>query len=287
MLRLPRFDYFAPQSLEEAIVLLEKGDGRLNLLAGGTDLLVRMKRREVKCEGVIGLKNIPGLDSIREEDHLIRLGPMVTHHAVAHSVLIRRYAGFLSDACGDLGTYHVRFMGTVAGNICNGSPSADSIPSLLVLGAQLRILGPYGERKLPIDQFFSAAFKTVLKRDEILTSIEIPKPSSSWRGVYLKIPKVTEKDETLAGLAMTMSQSSTGAIEAIRIGLGSVAPTPIRARNTEAFLERKDPADPVSVREAKEVLLEEVSPRSRPEYRKRMAEYLFEKALEMVREDRA
>jgi len=288
MLRLPRFDYFAPQSLEEAIVLLEKGDGRLNLLAGGTDLLVRMKRREVKCEGVIGLKNIPGLDSIREEDHLIRLGPMVTHHAVAHSVLIRRYAGFLSDACGDLGTYHVRFMGTVAGNICNGSPSADSVASLLVLGAQLRILGPYGERKLPLDQFFLEPFHTALKRSEILKSIEIPILPSSYKGVYLKIPKMTEKDETLVGVAvLSVPYPLREPIEEIRIGLCSVAPVPLRARATEAYLKGKDPRDEKVVHQARELLSSEVSPRSRAEYRRRMVDYLFDRALGILRESKA
>ena len=286
MLRLPRFDYFAPQSLEEASTLLIKGDGRRSLLAGGTDLLVKMKRGEVRCEGVIGLKNIPELDSISVEDDLIRLGPMVTHRAVAHSISLNRCAGFLCDACGDLGTYHVRYMGTVAGNICNGSPSADSLPSLLVLEARLRILGPNGEKGLPIDQIFLGPFQTALGRDEILTSIEIPKPPPSCRGVYLKIPKVTEKDETLVGIAMSMVQTSTGAIEEIRIGLGSVAPTPIRARETETYLRGKDPEDLSSLGEAKRLLLEEISPRSRAEYRRRMVEHLFDRAMEMLREDR-
>ena len=287
MLRLPKVDYFAPQSLEEASTLLKKGDGRLTLLAGGTDLLVRMKRGEVQCEGVIGLKNIPGLDSIRKEDDLIRLGPMVTHHAVAHSIPIQRYIGFFSDACRDLGTYQVRSMGTVAGNICNGSPSADSIPSLLVLGAQLRILGPDGERKLPIDQFFSGPFQTVLKRDEILTSIEIPLPPPSYGGIYLKIPKMTEKDETLVGVAMLLAPYPLrGPIEEIKIALGSVAPIPLRARATEACLKGKDPRDEKILSQAKELLSSEISPRSRAEYRRRMAGYLFDQALGILREGR-
>jgi CO/xanthine dehydrogenase FAD-binding subunit len=287
MLRLPRFDYIAPSSLEEASDLLIKGDGRLKLLAGGTDLLVKMKRGEAKCEGVIGLKNISGLDAISIEDDLIRLGPMVTHHAAAHSVSLSRYARFLCDACGDLGTYHVRFMGTVAGNICNGSPSADSLPSLLVLEARLRILGPGGEKRLPIDQVFTGPFQTILRSDEILTSIEISKPPPSSRGVYLKVPKVTEKDETLVGLAMSIVQTSAGAIEEIRIGLGSVAPTPIRAKETEAFLRGKDPSDAASIGEAKKLLLQEISPRSRAEYRRRMVEHLFEKAIGILKEEKS
>jgi CO/xanthine dehydrogenase FAD-binding subunit len=287
VLRLPKFDYFAPRSLEEASTLLIKGEGGVRILAGGTDLLVKMKKQEMKCDGVIGLKNITGLDAITLRDNLITLGPLVTHRAVAYSISLNQYAHFFSDACRDLGTYQVRYMGTVAGNICNGSPSADSIPSLLVLEAQLRILGPDGERILPMDQFFLGPFQTILKKDEILTSIEIPIPPPSHRGVYLKIPKVTEKDETLVGVAMLLVQHpSAGAIEEIRIGLGSVAPIPLRARATEAYLKGKDPRDEKVLSQARELLSSEISPRSRAEYRRRMAEYLFDQALGNLREDR-
>ena len=287
MLRLPRFEYFAPQSLQEASDLMVKGKDRLKLLAGGTDLLVKMKRRDVNCEGVVGLKNIPGLDFIIEEDNLIRLGPLVTHRDVAQSMLLGRYASFLCNACGDLGTYHVRYMGTVAGNICNGSPSADSLPSLLVLEAQVRLLGPNGERRLPIDQAFQGPFQTAFRKDEILTSIDIPKLPPSHRGVYLKMPKVTEKDETLVGVAMLLAQHpSTGAIEEIRIGFGSVAPVPIRARATEAHLRGKHPWDEKSLSEARTLLLSEISPRSRAEYRRRMAGYLFDQAIGILQEER-
>jgi CO/xanthine dehydrogenase FAD-binding subunit len=287
MLRLARFDYFSPASLEEASRLLIRGDGRLKIFAGGTDLLVKMKRQEITCEGMIGLKGVAGLEEITVQEGLIRLGPMVTHHAAAHSNLLNQYVRLLSDACRDLGSYQVRVMGTVAGNICNASPSADSLPSLLVLEAQLRVLGPEGERRLPIGQFFQGPFQTVLRKDEILTAIEIPKPSPSQRGVYVKIPKVSEKDETLVGVAMILARnSSTGMIEEIRIGLGSVAPIPMRARETEAYLRGKHPGDEKTLSEARKLLCSELSPRSRPEYRRRMAEYLFDQSLNTLCEGR-
>jgi CO/xanthine dehydrogenase FAD-binding subunit len=287
VLRIPRFDYFAPRSLEEASALLIKGEGSFRILAGGTDLLVRMKRQEIKCDGVIGLKGIAGLDAITLRDNRMTLGPLVTHYAVAHSIPLNERIPFFSDACRDLGTYQVRCMGTVAGNICNGSPSADSIPSLLVLESQVGILGPDGERRLPLDRFFLGPFQTILKKDEILTSIEIPIPSPSHRGVYLKIPKVTEKDETLVGVAMLLVEHpSAGTIEEIRIGLGSVAPIPLRAKAAEAYLRGKNPRDEKVLSRAKELLSSEISPRSRAEYRRRMVEYLFDRALANLQEDK-
>jgi CO/xanthine dehydrogenase FAD-binding subunit len=286
MLRLPRFDYLAPRSLEEAITLLAKEQGGAKVIAGGTDLLVKMKKRETKHQKLIGLKHISDLDSIQEEGELIKLGPMVTHNQAGHSDLLNKHTGILSKACQDLGPYQVRCMGTIGGNICNASPSADSIPSLLVLEAQLRILNCGGEKTLPLDQFFLGPFKTILRNDEIITSIEIPKPLPASRGVYLKIPKVTEKDETLVGIAvLLMRDASKGIIEHIRIGLGSVAPTPIRAKKTEQCLVGKDLEDQTCLREAEEVLANEIFPRSRSDYRKRMTGYLFHQALGIVQSE--
>ncbi len=282
MLSMPRFHYLAPQSLEEAITMLTKQKGA-KVIAGGTDLLVKMKKREIRNPALIGLKNIPYLDSIIDDGKLLKLGPLVTHQTAENSPLLNQYADFLAAACGDLGSYQIRCMGTLAGNICNASPSADSIPSLLVLQAQLRIFGPAGETTLPIDQFFQGPFETVLGREEILTSIEIPKPFPSSRGVYLKMSKVTEHDETLVGVAVLATQSSSnGIIEEIKIGLGSVAPTPIRAKRTETYLQGKDPADYQALRKAQELLMSEISPRSRSEYRRRITANLFEQALKVV-----
>lgn len=283
MLRLPKFEYFAPQSLEEGIALLTKENGQAKVVAGGTDLLVKMKKREIKCPKLVGLKNISGLDFVQENGNMIRLGPLVTHDAAANSDLLKKYTPFLAKTCRELGSYQVQCMGTIGGNICNASPSADSVVPLLVLEPQVRILSRAGERLVSLDQFFMGPFETVLGNDEILTSIQIPKPAAGSRGVYLKLPKVTEKDETLVGVAMVlMSDPSRGTIEEIRIGLGSMAPTPIRAKKTEDYLRGKDLEDPVSLSHAEELLMSEVFPRSRGEYRRQVAKYLFRQGLEIL-----
>jgi len=279
---LPRFEYLAPKTLEEAVTILKK-EQRAKVIAGGTDLLVKMKKREATYQKLIGLKNIPNLNFIIEEENVIKLGPMVIHEEAEKSLLLNRYTDFLAEACRHLGSYQVRCMGTVAGNVCNASPSADTIPSLLILDARLRIVNPKSDRVLPIDQFIVKPFETVLQRDEILTAIEISKPLPGSKGVYLKIPKVTEKDETLVGIALLLKREfSTGIIEDIRIGLGSVAPFPIRAKKTETYLRGKNPEDRKSMREAKDLLMIEISPRSRADYRRKMTEYLFDEALRAV-----
>lgn len=283
MLRLTRCDYLAPGSLEEALSMVMKEEGEAKVIAGGTDLLVKMKKREAKYKRLVGLKGIPNLDFVMEDGDQIRLGPLVTHAQASRSLILRKYVTLLAEACGDLGSYQIRCMGTVVGNLCNASPSADSIPSLLVLDARIRILNPEGERSVPLDQIFVSPFVTSVRNDELVTAIEIPKPPPESRGIYLKMPKVTEKDETLVGVALLLRrEASTGRIVHIRIGLGSVAPTPIRARETEAILTGKIPEDPNVIIQAKGVLMREISPRSRADYRRHITGYLFEEGLRIL-----
>ncbi len=280
MLRLTRCDYLAPETLEEALSIIVKEREGAKIIAGGTDLLVKMKRREVHHKKLVGLKRIPNLDHIIEEGDHIRLGPLVTHDGASRSLILRKYVNLLAEACGDLGSYQIRCMGTVAGNICNASPSADSMPSLLVLDACIRILNQEGERSVSLNQIFVGPFKTSLRYDDMVTAIEIPKPPPGSQGVYLKMPKVTKKDETLVGVALLLRrEASTGKIERVRLGLGSVASIPIRAKETETFLTGKNPEDPRTLAEAKEILMREISPRSRADYRRHITGYLFEEGL--------
>jgi carbon-monoxide dehydrogenase medium subunit len=283
MLRLTRCDYLAPETLEEALSIIVKEGGEAKIIAGGTDLLVKMKRREVHHKQLVGLRRIPNLDNIIEEGGHIRLGPLVTHEEASQSLMLRKHVTLLAEACGDLGSYQIRCMGTVTGNICNASPSADSIPSLLALDARIRILNPEGERSVPLDQIFVGPFETALRYNDMVTAVEIPKPPPGSRGVYLKMPKVTEKDETLVGVALLLRrETSTGKIEHIRLGLGSVAPIPMRAKETEIFLTGKNPEDPKTLAKAKDLLMGEISPRSRADYRRHITEYLFEEGLRVL-----
>ena len=280
MLRLTKCDYLAAGSLEEALSMVTQSKGEAKVIAGGTDLLVKLKKREANYKRLIGLKGISNLDFIVEERDQIRLGPLVTHDGASRSSLLKRYVGFLAEACGDLGSYQVRCMGTVVGNVCNASPSADSLPSLLALDARISILSSTGEKSVPLDRVFVGPFMTLVRNDEIVTAIEIPKPPPESRGIYVKMPKVTEKDETLVGVALLLRrEASTGKIEQIRLGLGSVAPTPIRAKETESILTGKNPEDPKVLAQAKEVLMKEISPRSRAGYRRHITGYLFEEGL--------
>lgn len=280
--RLPEFTYLAPKTLSEASNLLQKYQGKAKLLAGGTDLLVRMKERWVVPEYVISLNKIGDLDYIRhDEKEGLRLGALATHQTVANSSLIKEKYRLLAEACGKIAHPQVRNRGTVGGNLCNACPSADTAPPLLALEAQLKLVSSNGEKLVPLSEFMSGPFTTILKEGEILTEIQVPDLPPRAAGKYLWLSKITEIDETLVGAAVLMTVSSDGICQQVRIGLGSVDQTPIRAAKAEALLQGHK-VSPKLINEAARQAAGETKPRSRPEYRREMTEVLVRRSLTQV-----
>ena len=277
---LKPFEYFEPRTVEEAVQLLSKYGHQAKVLAGGTDLLISMKKRKITPQYVVYIKSIPELDYIHYSQQAgLKIGALATHTAIADSAIIKDKFELLASACGKVGTPQVRNMGTIGGNICEGGPSQDSVPSLLVLEAKLKLISLHGERIVPIDQFFIAPFKTALGEAELLTEIQIPTPPPRSAGCYKWFTKITTVDESLAGVAVLMLLDSTdGICRDLKIGLCSVAPTPIRARRAEQVLRDKK-IDNSLIERAARVAVEETSPRSRADYRKRMTGVLVREAI--------
>ena len=225
LLILPRFDYLAPSTVDEACSLLAQYKGKAKVLAGGTDLLVSMKKREANPQYLVSIKAIGGLDYIRYgPEEGLRIGAGTTLQSAAESPIIKDKFGLLATACSKVGTPQVRNMGTIGGNICNGGPSQDTIPSLLALDAKLRLVSLNGERMVPIDNFFVSPFQTALDEAELLAEIQVPTPPPRSAGGYHWLPKISAEDETLVGVAVLVTSDSSGELcNEIRIGLCSVA----------------------------------------------------------------
>ena len=280
LLILPRFDYLAPSTVNQACSLLDKYKGKARVLAGGTDLLLSMKKREVSPPYLVSIKAIPDLDYIRyNPEEGLRIGAGTTLQSVADSPVAKDKFGLLATACRKVGTPQVRNMGTIGGNICNGGPSQDTIPSLLALDAKLKLVNLHGERIMPVDAFFISPFKTALAEAELLTEIQIPCPPPRSAGGYYWLTKIAAKDETLVGVAVLVtSDSAVELCKEIRIGLCSVAPTPIRARQAEKLLRGKVIDDRL-VEQAGQIAAEETRPRSRADYRRRITSLLVKQAI--------
>jgi len=276
---LSSFDYLAPKTIKEACSFLSQYAGRASVIAGGTDLLITMKKRQASPQYVVSLKGIPELDYIHynQEDGL-KIGALATLQSIASSSIIKDKFELLRTACNKIGIPQVRNMGTIGGNICNAGPSQDSIPPLLVLDARLKLVGLQAERVVPVDKFFIGPFQTVLDKAELLTEIQIPTPPPRSDGCYQWLTKITEADETLVGVAVLITLDTDSICKDIKIGLCSVAPTPIRARKAEEMLRGKKLESKI-IEQAAQVAAEETRPRSRADYRRQMTNILVKRAV--------
>ncbi len=283
-----RFHLHEPDTIEEACQLLSKYGNKSKILAGGTDLLVLMKKESIAPNHLINIKKISVLDSIEMKNHHLRIGASVTYRKLIDSHLLQKDLYLLREACMAVGTVQIRNVGTLSGNVCNASPSGDTLPALLALGASARIVSLKGEKTVPIEGFLVAPFQTALESDQMVSAIEIPLPSPLGHGPrgngYCWLPKVTKTDETLVGVAVAVElDPDVKKWSRVRIALGSVGPVPMRALKAESFLNGKE-ALPSTMKEAGKIASGEIAPRSRAEYRRLSAEVLVEKCLGLATE---
>jgi len=278
------FEYLKAKSIGEVVSLLGEHGKKACLLAGGSDLLTDVRLRIVEPQYLIDLKSILGMDSIQyDEKEGLSLGALATLQAIADSPVIREKCPILSQATSQMASHQIRNRATVGGNICHGTPSADTAPPLIALGAKLTISGPAGERIVLAEDFFKGPGLTVLSGDEILTQIQVPPLTSRTAGVYLKGTLKRAMDLALVGVAVVVTLGNSGdTCDDIKIALGAVAPTPIRAKEAEKECRGKKLDSSVIERVAK-VTRSEAAPisdvRCSAEYRSDLIETLTERAL--------
>ncbi|MBU1904171.1 MAG: FAD binding domain-containing protein [Proteobacteria bacterium] len=233
-----KFDYLKPTSIDEAISLFGKQTEAAKYIAGGTDVMVKIKDGKIKPGCLISLRHLQGLDHLTYEDGELRIGAMVTHRMLELSPVIRKEFPILTDAVENIGSVQVRNVATIGGNIVNAVPSADGAIPLITLGAEIRIRGPEGERAMPLEDLFVGPGETVLRPGEILSEFVIPRLPSRTGGAYCKHTRRAAMELPLLGVAVMVSlEDDMLTCTRARIGLGVLAPTPMRARNAEATME--------------------------------------------------
>jgi carbon-monoxide dehydrogenase medium subunit len=282
-MRMRKFEFSSPSSLSEGLKLLAQYGGRAKVIAGGTDLLVQMKSKLAVPQQVISLLRIPELRGMGKKGRKLRIGALVKHAALENSPHLQDGWGILAAAAHKIGSPQIRNLGTVGGNLCNASPAADTAPPLLVLGAEVVLSGKKRERRVPLDSFFTGAGKTTLAQDEILREILIPPVPAGSVWAYLKLGRRKSMDLALASAAVLLTlDPKTKICRRARVALGAVASTPVRAKETEKFLEGKT-LDDVVIREAGEKAQKECRPisdiRASAEYRKEMVKVLVSRAI--------
>ncbi|MEA3423722.1 MAG: xanthine dehydrogenase family protein subunit M [Bacillota bacterium] len=277
---MKNFDYFKPDSLEEASELLSKFNNAL-IINGGTDMVIRLRNELVEPEALIDIKNIPGLRDISEDGNSVTVGSCVTMNEMAHHPLVIDSFKLLCDAVHYVGSGQVRNLATMTGNICNASPLADTATPLLVYEAKVLAYSANGKREISICDFFKGVRRTALEKGEVVTGIKIPKYTEE-KGLFKKVSRRKEVDLS------TVCASVADLDGNIRIAFGSVAPIPLRARKTEEFLKNNELTDEV-IKEAGKIARTEVSPiddiRASKEYRLDMVELSVVRGLEEIRGD--
>lgn len=243
------FDYVMPTSLDEAIGLLKKHGGNAALIAGGTDVMVKIRNTRKAPGLLVSLRRLNDLNYIRKESGY-HVGAMTTHRMLEQSSLVQSELSALHDASSCVGSVQIRNVGTLGGNLCNAAPSADTAAPLLVLDATAVLEGPEGRRRVPLTGFFTGTYKTVLEPDEILVEISIPDEMSRFGSAYWKHTRRKAMELPIIGIAVAIKLSPDQAeIVDSRIALTVAAPTPVRAYSAEDFMKGKPFSDDV-LREA-------------------------------------
>ncbi len=275
--------YEAPQTTPEAVALLASAKGRVHILAGGTDLIVRMKGEFIEPDVIVDIKRIKSVQSIRKTAKGTSIGAAVSCSEMGrHKALKKAWPGVV-EAANLIGSDQIQGRCTITGNLCNASPAADSIPALIAAGAQALIMGPKGERRIDVEKLPTGVGKNSLKKGEMVVSIELPVREPRSADAYLRFTPRTEMDIAVVSAAVNLTIDKKGVITAARVVLGAVATTAIRVPAAEAALigNTLDEATLAAVADACSAACKPINDkRGTVEYRTRVAGVLAKRAAQ-------
>ena len=260
-MRLRPFQLVEPETLADALAALARLDGEARLIAGGTALVPMLRPGPVKPDRLISLHRLPAIAEIRIDTGALGVGPMGRLAAIDRARAVREGWPLLAEAVDRVASPAIRAWGTLGCNLCYAEAASDPAPALLCLEAEVRVAGPAGERAVPITRFFRGFYETALEPGEIVTAVRIPAPPPGARSGYVKFKPRSAEDKPLVGVAALITLDAAGRCVEARIGLGGVAPTPIRAHRAEMVLQGEAPSD-AAARAAAETPAREAPPRS-------------------------
>ena len=284
------FQYHNVGSLEEAFGLLQTHGDNARVMAGGTALVIMMKQRLMQPEHVVSLRRIPGLANIQESRQApggVEIGPLCTQRAIEVSPLMRERLPLVSYAYSCIATPRIRHMATVGGGLVHGDPSQDPPPSLIALGASVVMTSSGGQRELLLEEFYLDYYETDVRPGEVLTSLVIPPAPPGSGAAYLKFLPRTADDYATVSAAAVVTKGEDNLCKDLRLVLGSVGVTPVRAVESENML-RGQPLSNENIRAAAAAVKDVIDPledyRGSAEYKREMAEVFARRAIEKALE---
>ncbi len=280
--RLKPFRYYNPATIKEALSVLSKHNGKGIMLAGGTDLIAMMKMGSVSPEAMVSLKGIGGMDYIRKDGAVLRIGSMTTIASIQESDLIKEEFYALHETTRGFATPQIRNMATIGGNICRSSPCANMPPPLITFGAEVKLVGQKSERFVKLEDFFTGAGENALDC-EVLTEIVIPLSKDSCGTAFMELTR-NSSDISKVTCAVRISIRD-GKCDDVKIVLGSVADRIIRVKKAEAVMIAKKIDDQV-IDEAAENIVHDISPitdvRSEAGYRREVSKVLVGRVIRLA-----
>ena len=284
---LPKFEYIAPETTQEACKILEELGQQAKVMAGGTDLLIKMKHGLLRPRTIVGLRKIKELRKISfSKTQGLFIGAMALLGEVASHPKVKKIYPAVAYAASQTATVQIRNMGTVVGNICNAAPSADNIPCLMALGAELIVVSPQGERRVLLEDFFKGPGEVDLIRGELVKGVIVPPPPKGSGLSYQFISQRSKVDIAAVCVAAMVVVDKERAKD-VRIVLGAVAPKPIRSLKAEDLIRGKKLSDR-AIQKASEQASQECRPisdmRATAEYRRAMVAVLTKRALMEARQ---
>lgn len=282
----PAFEYLRPQTIPEAIALLQQHGDDAKILSGGQSLIPMMKLRIARPAYLVDINRIAGLSYIKEEGGFLKIGGLTREAELESSPLVRSKYPILVDTTHVIADPQVRNLATVGGNLAHGDPANDHPATMVALGAQIVATGPSGERIIPIEEFFLSLFTTALQPGEILTEIRVPIPPARSGGAYFKLERKVG-DFATAAVAAQVTVDAQGLVQRVGMALTNVGPTPIEAKKAEEFLRGKK-LDQANIAQAAQLASDESQPssdlRGPAEYKKGLVKELAKRALSRAAE---
>ncbi|MDH3443214.1 MAG: xanthine dehydrogenase family protein subunit M [Deltaproteobacteria bacterium] len=277
------FDLLQPRSLPEAVDMLGRHGDDARVIGGGTTLVILMKQRALHYPYVVDLQTVPGLNEIKKEADGVRIGALVTHRMVETSADIRSAFPVVAEAFSHIGNVRVRQTASVGGNLAHADYRLDPPPPLLVLNSEITAFGPDGLRKIPLRDFFSGMYETVLKPGEILVDVKIPNMSVNSKAAYLRFSTLSANDWPCLGVAAFLVKEK-GRCKELRVSLGGVAATPLLIGGLEFAVDQT--LDEIVIEKVLETVDGEISPssdlRGSEWYKRRMARLFVKRAIEQL-----
>ena len=283
--------YILAQTLEEVLDALERYRDKARVISGGTDLLPLIKSGKIKADCIVDITNITDLNYIDYDNGLIRIGALVTHSEVESSPLINEEAVLLAEASRALGSLQVRNRGTLVGNVVNASPASDASVALIALGAEAKVVSKNEQRTTKVEELFVAPGRTNLSSQELVTELRFQGLGAGQGGAFIKLGGRQALAISIVNAAVVLTlDRERNIFSQARIGIGAIAPTPLRARRAEKALMGHSISDE-TIHNASQEAMKEVSPisdiRGSAGYRREMTRVLttrtIERALERIK----